>query len=94
MNNVSFVAGKNFVQPGPLLSFAANLDFSRAAAGLAFAAATAHRTRRIISECGAHFVSRGFSSAMATGTIPVAWGVTIMASLGGHAAPPAICRGL
>jgi len=70
------------------LPFAANLDFSRAAAGLAFAATTAHRTRGFISERGAQLVSRGFSSAVATCTIPVAGGVTVMASQGGHAAPP------
>ena len=54
------------------LAFAANLDFSRAAAGLAFAATPAHRTRGIISECGAEFVSSRFSSAVAACTIPVA----------------------
>src|ERR1700704_5692413 len=72
----------------PALPLAANLDFSRAPAGLAFAAPTAHRTRGFISECGADLVSRRFSSAVATCTIPVARRVTIMASLGGHAAPP------
>jgi hypothetical protein len=82
------------ISPGAGLAFAANFDFSRAAAGLAFAAAAAHRTRGFIPECGAQFVSRGFSSAVATCTKPVARGVTIVASLGGHAAPPAICRGL
>jgi hypothetical protein len=72
----------------PALPLAANLDFSRAAAGLAFAATAAHRTRGFVSECGAQLVSSGFSSAVATCAIPVASGVTVMASQGGHAAPP------
>ncbi len=72
----------------PALPLAANLDFSRAPAGLAFAATTAHRTRVFVSECGADLVSRRFSSAVATCTIPIARRVTIMASQGGHAAPP------
>ena len=72
----------------PALPLAANLDFSRAPAGLAFAAAPAHRTRGFISECGADLVSRRLSSAVATCAIPVARRVTIMASQGGHAAPP------
>src|SRR6266576_4694329 len=72
----------------PALPFAANLDFSRPAAGLAFAATAAHGTRGFISECGVDLISRRFSSAVATCTIPVARGVTVMASQGGHAAPP------
>jgi len=89
VTNASLVAGKNFVQRGTLLAFAANLDFSCAAAGLAFAATPAHGTRGFISECGAHLVSRGFSSAVATCAIPVARRVTIVATQGGHPAPPA-----
>ena len=73
----------------PGLPFAANFDFSRAAAGLAFAATTAHGTRGFISGRGAEFVSRRFSSAVATCTIPVARGITIVATQGGHPAPPA-----
>src|ERR1700694_315443 len=73
----------------PRLAFAANLDFARSAAGLAFAATAAHRTRGVISERGAHLVFRGFSSAVATCTIPVTRGITIVATQGGHPAPPA-----
>src|SRR5467141_3269494 len=76
----------------PALPFAANFDFSRAAARLAFAATAAHRTRGFVSECGAQLVSRRFSSAVATSTIPVPWGVTVMASQGGHPAPPITFR--
>src|SRR6266404_5502750 len=76
----------------PALPFAANFNFSRAAARLAFAATAAHRTRGFISECGADLVSRRFSSAVATCTIAVARGVAIVASQGGHTAPPANFR--
>ncbi len=74
------------------LTFSADLDFSRAAAGLAFAATSAHRARGFISEGGAEFVSRGFSSAVATCAIPVARGIAIVARLGGHTAPPSNFR--
>jgi len=73
---------------GPGLAFAANFDFTGAAASLAFAATAAHGTRGVIAECGAHLVSPKFSSAVAACAIPVARGVTIVASLGGHTAPP------
>jgi hypothetical protein len=73
---------------GCVLPFAANLDFSRALASLAFAAAATHGTRGFVSERAEDLLSRDLSFAAANWTNPVARGVTIMASQGGHTAPP------
>jgi hypothetical protein len=70
------------------LSFAANLDFSSALASLAFAAAGAHGTSGFVSERAEDFLSRHLSFAVANRTNPVARRITIMASQGGHNAPP------
>jgi hypothetical protein len=71
--------------------FAANLDFSAAAACRTIAAATASGTIRFVSEYDdlvGDLLSQSFSFSVANRTIPVAKEVTIRAGVGGHTARP------
>jgi hypothetical protein len=80
--------GRRRAYTEPELAFAANFDFSCAAANPALAATVAHATKGFISKCGADLVSCDSSSAVAACTISVSRRITMMASQGGHAAPP------
>jgi hypothetical protein len=71
------------------LALAAHFDFSRPAASWAFTTAFAQGTRRVVAGRGADLIYRELSFAVTACAISVAGGITIMASQGGHAAPPA-----
>ncbi len=83
--------GISYWYPGTLSAFAANFDFSHAAACLALTATSACGTRCFMSEHverAGDLVSHSLPFPVANWTLPIARGVTSRAGLGGHTAPP------